>query len=1027
MKMGKLKSIAAGAAKRPLRLLGQKLSPLARLRDEYGYLLWAALIPAALMLLIYIAHGTYPFGDESVLVLDLTGQYVYFYEGLRDILSGEASIFYSFSRALGGEFLGMYDYYVASPFAMIIKLFPEHRMLEALLTLFLLKTALSGLTMGFYLHKHSIDKGRKLPVIIFSVLYALTSYAVVQQHNSMWIDALLWLPIVTYAIEELIKRGKFRLYVFTLAITLISNFYIGYMVCIYTAAYFFFYYFAHNRNNENNPTGEKHHFVRSLTRIACWSALAIGIAALIILSARYSLAFGKDEFSNPNWSITQKFDLFELGYKFLPSSYDTVRPAGLPFVYCGVLTLILVPAYFLCKKFSVRERVGSAFFILFFIASFMTSVIDLVWHGFQTPNWLNYRYSFMLCFFLLTLAFRAFERVEFVSRKALLGVTAFLGLFVLLAQELQDQLFVDIREVYSGSKEFTFHEFGTTWLALGCLFAYFLIICLMGLCKNRKKETLTVVLAVIVCAEVFTSGLMDMISFDHDVIYSGYSKYNTFNATYRPIVDAVEEYDDGFYRMEKTFHLKSNDNFGLGIKGVSNSTSTLNRSTLEFLASMGLYAKSHDAKYRGGTPVANSLLGIKYLISDDDIDLSDNYGDPVLTPEDYDFESYGYDITYPEDVSKFTGGKNSVYKADNLLVYKNEHALSFAYAADDAWMTYDHNDYANPFDQMNAMVSTLLGEEETLEIFTPVVQNGGAELDNAKKEFISADRTSAGIAEYKYSPEDPEKDATLTFNLTVPTDTPIYYYVSPKSTGYSRNFTVKVNNKTLKDDAGDDEFEANSTYHTVSLGTFSKEDVKIELTIEEDGSYTDLYMREEAVTVYSFNREVYEDAIVRLAETQLEIDNTSTDDRITGQISTDKERQLIFTSIPYDAGWNITVDGKPVETLEANGSLVAFYIDGEGDHEVELEYMPRIIKLGIIVSAVCAILYILLLILYRPLQRVPILRHAMRIQREDLPAIPAPEDSLGFDEGDIGAPPSDADEDDESDPDAFENDEETHE
>ena len=1004
--MGKLKFTARGDTKRPLRLLGQTLNPLARLRDEYGYLLWAALIPAALMILIYIAHGTYPFGDESVLVLDLTGQYVYFYEGLRDILSGEASIFYSFSRALGGEFLGIYDYYVASPFAMIIKLFPEHRMLEALLTLFILKVALSGLFMGFYLHRHSVDKGRKLPVIIFSVLYALTSYAVVQQHNSMWIDALLWLPIVTYAIEELIKRGKFRLYVFTLAITLISNFYIGYMVCIYTAAYFFYYYFSHNRNYENNPTGEKHHFVRSLTRIACWSALAIGIAALTILSARYSLAFGKDEFSNPNWAITQKFDLFELGYKFLPSSYDTVRPAGLPFVYCGVLTLILVPAYFLCKKFSVRERVGSAFFILFFVASFMTSALDLVWHGFQTPNWLNYRYSFMLCFFLIALAFRAFERVEFVSRKALLGVTAFLGLFVLIAQELQDQLFTGIREVYSGSKEFTFHEFGTTWLTLGCLFAYFLIICLMGLCKGRKKETLTLVLAVIVCAEVFTSGLMDMISFDHDVIYSGYSKYNTFNATYRPIVDAVEEYDDGFYRMEKTFHLKSNDNFALQIKGVSNSTSTLNRSTLEFLASMGLYAKSHDAKYRGGTPVANSLLGIKYLISDDDIDLSDYYGDPILTPEDYDFESYGYEISYPEDVSNFTSSS----KADNLLVYKNEHALSFAYAADDAWLTYDYNDYANPFDQLNAMVTALLGDTETVEIFTPVIQNGGAVLDNAKKDYISGERTASGIPEYKFTPEDPERDATLTFDLTVPTDTPIYYYVSPKSTGYSRNFTVRVNNKTLRDDAGDDEFEANSTYHVVSLGKFANEHVEIELTIEEDGKYHDLYMREEAVTVYAFNREVYEEAIVRLAETQLEIDATSTDDRITGDIKTDKDRQLIFTSIPYDAGWNITVDGKSVETLETNGSLVAFYIDGAGDHEVVLEYMPRVIKLGIIVSVACAILYILLLILYRPLQRVPIIRHAMRIQRKDLPTIPAPEDAIGFDADDIGAPPSDADE-----------------
>ena len=77
---------------------------------EYGYLLIAALIPAVLFYLIYLAKGLYPFGDGTVLVLDLNGQYVSFYEGLYDILHGEADLLYSFSRNLGGEFLGKYDH-----------------------------------------------------------------------------------------------------------------------------------------------------------------------------------------------------------------------------------------------------------------------------------------------------------------------------------------------------------------------------------------------------------------------------------------------------------------------------------------------------------------------------------------------------------------------------------------------------------------------------------------------------------------------------------------------------------------------------------------------------------------------------------------------------------------------------------------------------------------------------------------------------------------------------------------------------
>jgi uncharacterized membrane protein YfhO len=168
---------------------------------EYGYLLFAALIPVVLFYLMYLlGRQLHPFGDGTVLVFDLTGQYVSFYEGLHDILRGEADLLYSFSRNLGGEFLGIYDYYVASPFAMLLALFPERFMLEALLILFLLKSALCGFFMGLYLHKHSSGEPNRLAVVVFSVLYAMSSYCVVQQHNSMWIDAVLWLPMLCLGI-----------------------------------------------------------------------------------------------------------------------------------------------------------------------------------------------------------------------------------------------------------------------------------------------------------------------------------------------------------------------------------------------------------------------------------------------------------------------------------------------------------------------------------------------------------------------------------------------------------------------------------------------------------------------------------------------------------------------------------------------------------------------------------------------------------------------------------------------------------
>ena len=117
-----------------------------------------------------ITQQLYPFGDGTVLVLDLNGQYVWFFEALRNFARGDADMLYSFSRALGGEFLGIYAYYIASPLSFLVCLFPQRMMLEALLALFMLKAALCGLTFGIYMHK-TLKERRPLAVITLSIFY----------------------------------------------------------------------------------------------------------------------------------------------------------------------------------------------------------------------------------------------------------------------------------------------------------------------------------------------------------------------------------------------------------------------------------------------------------------------------------------------------------------------------------------------------------------------------------------------------------------------------------------------------------------------------------------------------------------------------------------------------------------------------------------------------------------------------------------------------------------------------------------
>ena len=217
--------------------LTRAAAPRLKRKHPHAYLAVAFLCPALVLLAAYFAFGVYPFGGESVLVLDLNAQYVYFFGALRRVLYGDASLFYSFSRALGGEFLGIFAYYLASPLSLLVALFPADNILDALLVIFTLKCGLCSVTLAYYLEAHGI--GTKPARIIFGALYALSGYGMIYQHNTMWIDCMMLLPLVALGIEKLISEKKYKLFTLSLGLAIFTNFYIGYMMCIFCFIYFF--------------------------------------------------------------------------------------------------------------------------------------------------------------------------------------------------------------------------------------------------------------------------------------------------------------------------------------------------------------------------------------------------------------------------------------------------------------------------------------------------------------------------------------------------------------------------------------------------------------------------------------------------------------------------------------------------------------------------------------------------------------------------------------------------------------------
>ena len=111
--------------------------------DSRAYWL-SFLLPVVILFGAYIVFQVWPFG--SVLSLDLNAQYVYYYDYMYDVFAGDESIWYSWSRNLSGEFMGIIGYYLASPFNLLVWIFPREWITEGLMTMMLAKAGAAGLT-----------------------------------------------------------------------------------------------------------------------------------------------------------------------------------------------------------------------------------------------------------------------------------------------------------------------------------------------------------------------------------------------------------------------------------------------------------------------------------------------------------------------------------------------------------------------------------------------------------------------------------------------------------------------------------------------------------------------------------------------------------------------------------------------------------------------------------------------------------------------------------------------------------------
>ena len=211
-----------------------RIPPRAREAGRYAA---AFLLPAAVMLAVYALIGVAPFGEKSLLVTDMDGQYVSFFSYLKDMARNGNDFFYTFSKNLGGDMAGFAAYYLLSPFNLVLLPFSTVHLPAGILLLTLLKVGSAGLTCALFLSRAERAGSGTL---LFSCSYALMGFVFVYQQNILWLDGIIFLPLVLWGVQRLMSRRRPLLFILSLAACLITNYYIAYMICIFSALYFLF-------------------------------------------------------------------------------------------------------------------------------------------------------------------------------------------------------------------------------------------------------------------------------------------------------------------------------------------------------------------------------------------------------------------------------------------------------------------------------------------------------------------------------------------------------------------------------------------------------------------------------------------------------------------------------------------------------------------------------------------------------------------------------------------------------------------
>ena len=856
-------------------------------------------IALLMMFFFYIANGIMPFGNQTILASDAFHQYAPFLAELCDKIKNGESLLYSLSNGLGSSFIANFFNYMSSPLNFIILLFGKENIQASIAIIIAIKTSLSAFTFSFVAEK--ILKNKNSTNIIFGLSYAFSAFFISFYWNIMWYDAVYMLPILAYGVYKLVIQRKCGLFIFALSYTMITNYYMGYMLCI-ASVILFLYFSSLSINNikqketiiKKDKTKERNILLHRCCIFgisAICSALVACVALLPIYNALQWSSATNDSMGSLSLDILP-MQFISSHFALTSTSFRTGNYFGtaMPNIYCGILSLLLIPLFFLNKKINKKEKIITSILIAVFYLSFSVNALNYVWHAFHYPNDLPYRFAYIWVFFMVFIAIKTFNNIDGLTKKQIM-ITTIISSIVVLVFGL---FFAPNSTVLT--VPFT--------IILMLIYMTFLFKYLpqkentgnkKKLNKMVSKTTLCVLLCLVIICEIALPYMNSFVTYKGELLL----RYQDEIENAQSLINR-----DDFYRMELLKNQTLNDSALYNYNGIS-SFSSMNYSYTSLLQKYyGISSNGLNSNgYKSATPLYNMIMGLDYIINNDD------------------------NFTVNENYFKEIGKTQSGYS-----IYENKFKTGIGFASITNLSepkSFDYQTYS-PFTNHSNTIEAISGVSDLIthtNSFT--FKENGLLL-----KYNSTDNPNNKI-EYTITGERNESNAIITTTINETGN----YYAYVVSTEFDVVFNLPEKEKVLQS-------SMTNYLYAIDLGilksgeTFDAE-IYVNSKTKESGSFN--------YFVCKVNDNKLNQAYDVIKENGIMTVTDYSDNSFTATI--DSKTNFIYTNIPFDTNWVITIDGKPANDkveIVAN-ALIGLNIEA-GSHTISFEYKQPMVTIGLVTS-----------------------------------------------------------------------------